>query len=397
MRRRSFLALAASLALVPLREATLAAQTPAAVDGDTALMAMLRLLPGDPPGQLGVRYANFAVQRAALGIAETGVDIDPETWVAAMRAPMMAPGSMADPMDPMWREGLGFDLRDVDQMAEVGASDTSILILTGQFDAPTLTAAWEAGGYTPVETGGVTWHTLGADNVLFNPDVPLSDWHLGMLSHLAVLDGATIVGTAKRVDMERVLALRAGEGGSFADGLGAPLAAAPNDLAVGWIVDGAELVMVTDPLATMSNNPNVPADVQERMATQAAEMVEEAPRMPPITLALVGAMAGTFDADAAASFPDAPRGHAVAVVVPATAADAEMVAETATRRLTTLSAPVGDDPVGRPYTEIFPEMAIETLPAGAVVADLTPASDVPSSLLIRLLQARQMSFLYWGP
>jgi hypothetical protein len=308
----------------------------------------------------------------------------------------MFPSSMVAPMDPMWREGLGFDLRDVDQMAEIGASDTSILLLTGRFDAASLTAAWEAGGYAPVETGGVTWHTLGEDNVLFDPDIPLSDWHLGALSHLALLDDATIVGTAKRADMERVLALRSGEGRSFADGPGAALAATPDDLVVGWVVDGAALVAVGDPLAAMANNPNVPADVQERLATQAAEMAEETPRMPPIALALVGATAGTLDADSAGSFPDAPRGHAIAVVVPVDAADAEMVAETATRRLTTQSAPAGDDPVGRPYTDLFTDMVVDTSPAGAVVVVLAPAGDVASSVLIRLLQSRQLSFLAWG-
>jgi hypothetical protein len=397
MRRRSFLSVVATLALIPRWESALAAQTLPAVDGDTGLMAMLRLLPDEPLDELGVRYANYETQRASVGIEETGADIDPDRWNTAMRASLMYPSSMGAPMDPMWREGLGFDLRDVAQMAEVGPSDTTILVLSGQFDAPSLTAAWEAGGYTSVETSGMAWYTLGEDNVIFDPDIPLSTYHVGMLSHLALLDDTIIVGTAQRVDMERVLSLHEGEGRSFTAGSGAKVvAAAPEDLAVGWIVDGAALMQVGDPLTAMQNNLSVPADVQERLATQAAEMAEETPRMPPIALALVGVTAGALDADAGVSFPDAPRGHAVAVVVPRNDADVETVAETVTRRLTTQDVPVGNNPAGVPYTELFTDVVVETSSNGAVVVDLTPGSDVASTQLIRLLQHRQLSFLSWG-
>jgi hypothetical protein len=395
MRRRSFLALTASLALVPLARTT-TAQTPVAVDGDTGLMALLRLLPDDAPGDTGIRYADYSRQLAALGIAETGAGIDPDAWNAAMGASLMIPSSMAVPLDPMWREGLGFDLRDVDQMVETGASDESILLLNGRFDAASLTAAWEAGGYTPTETGGVTWHTLGADNVLFDPEVPLSDWHLGALSHLALLEDGTVVGTAKRAAMEQVLALHAGEGQSFADGSGASLAAAPADLAVGWIVDGTALIAVGDPLAAMANNPNVAADVQERLATQAAEMAEEAPRMPPIALALVGATAGVATALTAERFTEGPKARAIVVAVPQREADGAMVAETVTRRLTTLAIPVTGLFGGTPYAEAFPGMVVETTPTGAVVIALEPAPEMYAGDVIRLMQAGQLSILFWG-
>ena len=397
MRRRSFLTLAASLVLIPVRESALAAQTPVAVDGGTGLMDVLRLLPDDPVDEGGVRYADYAAQRAALGIEETGVDIDPDRWSTAMRVALMVPSSMLEPMDPICREGLGFDLRDVAQMAEVGPSDQSILVLRRQFDAPSLTAAWEAGGYAPVERGSTTWYTLDDDNVLFDPEIPLSDYHLGMLSHLALVDDGMIVGTAQRADMERVLARQEGEGRSFADGSGATVvAAALDDLAVGWIVAGAALMPIGDPLMAIASNPNVPADVQERLATEATELAEATPQMPPITLALVSATAGALDPDAGASFPNAPRGHAVAVVVPEDDADADTVAETVTRRLATQSAPVGEDPAGRPYTELFADVVVETAPNGAVVVDLTPGSGVNSSLLIHLLGQRRLSFLDWG-
>lgn len=396
MRRRSFLALAASLALLHPRGPALAAQTPAAVAGDAGLLPLLRLLPDGPLGETGLKYADYAAQRAALGIADTGEDIDPDAWTAAMGSSVMIPNAMAVPVDPMWREGLGFDLRDVDRMVDRGPSDASILLLAGRFDAATLTAAWEAGGYTPVDTGGVRWHTLGADNVLFDPEVPLSDWHLGALSHLALLDGETVVGTATRADMERVLALHAGEGTSAAAGQAAAMAAAPADLAVGWMVDGTALLAIGDPLATLPNNPNVPADVQERIATQAAELAEEAPRMPPIALALAGATAGAATALTAEAFPEAPAGRAVAVLVPERAGDAAMVAETVTRRLTTMTISGPENYGGRPYAEVFPGMVVETTPDGAVVIDLEPAAGVPAALLMDLMARRQLAIVVWG-
>ncbi len=395
MRRRSFLALAASLALCSHRGSTLAAQTPVAVDADIDLLALLRLLPDAIPAEPGIRYANYAAQLAAVGIPGIGEDLDPDTWTGAMGIAMMTPMMMSMPMDPAWRDGFGFDLRDVHQMVERGPSDESILLLAGRFDAASLPALWQSAGYAATETDGVTWYTLGEDNVITFDD-PVHMLHLGALSHIALLDDGTIAGASKRVDMERVLALHAGTEASLSDGPGRLLAAAPDDLAAGWIVDGATLVPIGDPLAGMATNPNVPAEVQERLATQAAGIAEEAPRMPPIALALVGATAGAGSQLTAEAFPDLPAGHAVAVVVPVNGEDAAMVAETVTRRLTTLAISGSGLLSGRPYAEAFPGMVVDATPGGAVVIDLEPAPDVYAGDLIRLLQDRQLSILFWG-
>lgn len=209
MRRRSFLALATSLAFCSHFRST-TARTPVA-DIDSGLMALLRLLSGDAPPDIGIRYANYARQLAALGIAETGEELDPDTWTGAMGAVMMTPMMMSVPMDPAWRDGVGFDLRDVRQMVERG-----------------------------------------------------------------------------------------------------------------------------------------------------------------------------------------PAGRAVAVVVPVNAADAAMVAETVTRRLTTLAISGSGLFRGRPYAEAFPDMVIDVTPDGAVVIDLEPASGVYAGDLIRLLWDRQLSILSWA-
>ena len=392
MRRRSFLTLSVSLALGPVRRAAPAAQTPVVPEGHSALMTLLRLVPNDALGETGILYANYAAQLEARGIVGGGSGLDQDAWLAAIGRSMMTPRAMEDSMSPVWREGLGFDLRDVGAMVEVGPSDTDVLILSGRFDAVALRTAWETGGYAPTETDGVTWYTLGADNVLFDPDVPLSNFHLGMLSHLALIDGDTVIGTAQRAGMERALALLAGKGKSFGGGAGAALAGTSDDLASGWMIAGT--VLVAPNIGMMTNNPNVPTDVQARLATQAAQTTEEAPRMPPIALALVGNTAGGVGANV-------PHPHAVAVMVPADPADAAMAAETATRRLTTESLLGGDSVsgeslLGRPWTDAFTDMSVETTADGAVVIDLTPAEDVPAELLFILAQGRNLSVLYWA-
>jgi len=91
-----------------------------------------------------------------------------------------------------------------------------------------------------------------------------------------------------------------------------------------------------------------------------------------------------------------PLPHAVAGVVSADTADAAMVAETATRRLTTEVLLGGDGLLGRPWTGAFPEMSVDTTPGGAVVIDLTPAEGVPAELLVILAQQRTLSILAWG-
>lgn len=382
MRRRSFLALTASLALLPIGRAV-SGQTPVANDGGAPLLPLLRRLPDVALDDMGIRYANYDAQLAAQGIAGDGSALDPQAWFKAVGMRTMKPLAMNDPLNPVWRDGLGFDLRDVAAMAEAGSSDTNILILFGRFDAVALPAAWEAAGYAPTETGGVAWYTLGEDSVL-NFDDPLHMMHLGALSHLALLDDGTVAGTAKRADMERVLALAGGEEVSFGDEPGAALAATPADLADGWIVDGTALVPIGDPLITLPNNPNMPAGAQERLATQTAQTVAEMSRMPPIALALLGKTV------------DGRLPHAVAVVVPVNPGDAAMVAEAVTRRLTTETLPSGDELLGRPWTDAFTEMSVETTPSGAVVVDLTPAEGVPAELLFILAQQRQLTVLVWG-
>jgi len=86
----------------------------------------------------------------------------------------------------------------------------------------------------------------------------------------------------------------------------------------------------------------------------------------------------------------------VAVLVPKDPADAELVAETVTRRLTTEAMPESARIDEQSWVEAFPEMVVETAPGGvSVVVELTPVDGVPSTLLKRLRDLGHLPIFYW--
>ncbi len=394
MRRRSFLAAAVSLPLLMLRGQARAVQTPVAGVGDPDLMDLLRLLPGDVlrDGDR-VRYVNYARQLEAMGGGVTRTHVDFERWREAARE-LGVPSAMdRAPMDAIWRDSLGFDVRDLDLLLERLSTSGTISIMRGALDALS-PARLAQMGYERVETNGVAWYTIGDVNLL-ETDHMIHRLHLGHLRHVAMLDGGTVVGASETVEMERVLAVHAGETGSFADGRGAALAAAPGDLALAEIQDGLSLVPDLDP-ELVARLPRSDGKTEAEVAAELELVREEAARMPPIDLALLGVTAG-WTREELRPANDAPRSRAVAVIAPADPADAEMIAETITRRLTTEAMPESalvDEPS---WVAAFPEMAVDSAPGGAsVVVELTPVDGVSSTLLMRLHGLTHLPILYWG-
>ena len=395
MRRRSFLALAASLPLLrlPRPAAARTAQTPVAAGGDAELMALLRLLPDDvllDDGQ--VRYANYGRQIAAMGFGDQRARLDFETWLEAARE-LGVPSAMdRAPVDAIWRDSLGFDARDLNLLLERTSISGTITIMRGTLGA--LTPARLGGmGYEPVETDGVTWYTIGDVNLLAT-DHYIHTLHMGYLRHMAILDDGTVVGTTETDAMERVLALHAGKTGSFAEGRGAALASSPDDLVLAEIEDGASLMPDLDP-ELVARLPRSDGKTEAEVAAELELDREEVARMPRIDLALLGLTAG-WTREELRPANDAPRSRAVAVLVPADRADAEMIAETVTRRLTTEAMPESariDEPS---WVEAFPGMVIETAPGGtSVVVELTPVDGVPSTLLNHLRDLTHLPIFYW--
>jgi hypothetical protein len=91
-----------------------------------------------------------------------------------------------------------------------------------------------------------------------------------------------------------------------------------------------------------------------------------------------------------------PPSRAVAVIVPEDPVDAEMFAETVTRRLTSEAMPESARVDARSWVEAFPVMVIETAPGGgSVVVELTPVDGVPSTLLTHLRDLTHLPIFYW--
>jgi hypothetical protein len=246
---------------------------------------------------------------------------------------------------------------------------------------------WGDAGYTATETDGVTWYTLGDDNVL-DMDDPLHKLHRGMFSHLALLDGRTVVGTETRASMEQVLALHNGGEGSLADGPGTALAAAPADLVFGGIVDGSFLTPILDPDQILGRG-EVSDAARAQIEAQLADVEAEARQMPPLALALVGVTAGQIYPG---SESDDPRSRAVALLVPVDPATAGTVVEVVTGRAETGELPVQSPMRGKRYADLFERVSAEVTPDGAtVIVHLTPAPDVPATLPLEMLARQELS------
>lgn len=390
MRRRSFLVLAATLPMLSLSRSAVA-QTPAVTDDHTSLMSMLRLLPDDAlEDDAWIRYGNQAHQLATMGVAN---DRDPQTWLDAIRE-LGVPAAMERAlMDPIWRDSLGFDARGIDAFLERQSLSGSVTIMRGMFDA-VIPARWTSMGYVPVETNGITWYTIGDANLL-ELDHYIHRLHLGHLRHLVKLDAGTVVGTNDEVGMERILALHAGASGSFADGHGAALATAPDDLVLATITGSAALVPDLDP-ELVARLPRSDGKSDAEVAAEIAQDREEAARMPQLNLALLGATAGWIRHAPSAGDAITPS-RAVAVIVPEDPVDAEMVAETIGRRLTTQTMPESALIDEQSWVEAFPETVVTTASGGeSVTVELTPVDGVPSTLLIKLRNLRHLPIFYWS-
>lgn len=389
MRRRSFLSMTASLALAPLA-GRIGAQTPTA-PSTTDVMALLRLVPDDAlKVPWYVRYADYGLQLSTMGIGSDRANLEFDTWIDAVRELNVPSAMERAPSDPLWRDSFGFDVRDIDLLLELTTVSTSITIMHGAIGMLT-PARLRLMGYVPVETSGVTWYTIGDVNLL-ETDHYIHVLHLGYLRHVALLDDRTVVGTSDTTAMEQVLALHAGGPGSFAEGRGASLISEPPGLVSATIVDGTELVPTLDS-DTVARLPEAEGMTEEQIEAHVSQVREHVARMPPIDLALLGLTAGRMRGEVPGP---AARSRAVAVIVPSDPVDAEMVAETITRRLTTETVPESALIGERSWVDAFPVMDIDTAPGGErVVVTLTPADDVPSNRLIHLLWRRDLSLFFW--
>jgi hypothetical protein len=383
-----------------------ASATPATAPVANRLEGMFGRLPHLPLGNEGgmVIYTDLAAQSAAMGVDPPldGDDEGQRQWFQAMQTLQLPQATGVHWSSPEWREAFGFDLFQVEQVAEYSAPPLGITVVRGSFDPDELRAAWERGGYQPIDLGAGEAYAVREDFAIDMAD-PGSRMALSYLNVVALADDGTLIFGSTRQGVAGALAAAAGQEPSFADRIDiAPLArAAPQDLVSALLLPGQALQFLPDPAAAVLGDESM-----EDFATRAAGEQTEARRLPPVAVALIGQTAGLFPANAGTGAPATPAATSDAIAArlvvalttispDAAAVAAAVIAE----RLETqrMSAVPAGDLADRPWVEIFPGRSVRAIPGEPVVlVELVPAPGVSPYILQSMIFQRMPGFLAWG-
>jgi hypothetical protein len=389
--------------LVPLAARAGAEASPVPIaTGESPLAAMLERLPDRPLGLDGamVTYADVAGQTAALGVDAprgTGDEEGRQQWLAAIMPLTLSQATGQHWARPEWGETYGFDLYQIEQVAEYGAPPFGLTVLRGTFDPEELRAAWVRGGYQSIDLGAGEAYAVREDFEIDFSD-PGSRMALGYLNVVALADDGTLIFGSSRDGVRGALAAAAGTKPSFAERADvAPLLrAAPPNLTSALIVDGELLRAVADPAGAFLGEES-----PEDFATRVAEEQVDARRLPPVAAALLGRTAGLLPGDPGMATPEpmpAPSARLV-VALSMTGPDAaETASAVIAERLATGRTPalLGGEMAGRPWAELFPDRSVHAVPGEpAVLIELMPAPGVRPFILPEMLFQRMPGFLAW--
>lgn len=371
-------AIAGSFASVPtLASASQKSPLKGPVTGSFA--ELVRFLPDSLLGTSQLDYSDYASKLASYDINGRPTSAnEAERRMEALRG--MAFSLAGDLAAPEWKSAFGFDLWDIDQFLELHGDDVSLTVLRGRFDSTLLVQAWMAAGYEPLRADGGNYYSAG-DDWDFDFNDPVSSLHFGRFDNFVLLDSATIIASATRKGAEEVIRLRAGNSASMANGAAfrAIGSALPSNLVTATVLDGRWLQPTMDS-AVIVNNPNVPADTRDDLATRIADQEAGASSMPPIAAVLAGATTT----------------NAIVVGVTFSPESAETAAGVAANRLE-IQAPLGTDYAGTPYTDLFAVREVDTIPGQpAFVIDLLPAIGIPTTIARELLLEQSLSLLVWN-
>jgi hypothetical protein len=367
---------------------------------------MLARLPNLPLGNDGgmVVYTDLATQSTAIGVnpPQPGDDESQRQWFQAMQTLQLPQATGMHWSRPEWREVFAFSLFQVEQVAEYIAPPLGITVVRGSFDPDELRAAWERGGYQPIDLGAGEAYAVREDFAIDMTD-PGSRMALSYLNVVALADDGTLIFGSTRQGVADALAAAAGHEPSFADRIDiAPLVrAAPTDLVSALLLPGQALQFLPDPAAAILGDESM-----EDFATRAANEQTEAQRMPPVAAVLIGQTAGLFPAAGGTGAPatQAATGDAITprLVVMLTTISPEAAADAATviaDRLETqrTSALLTGDLADQPWVEIFPDRSVTGISGEPVVlVELVPAPGVSPSIMQSMIFQRMPGFLAWG-
>ena len=238
-----------------------------------------RLADGSLPLSDVARYADIAGWMEARGIATPSGPADPAfaAWGAELDN-LALPGILVTRgNDPVWAQTYGFRLTEVHQVLAVGQAPDFVLILTGDFNAEALQAAWAGAGYQAVASGDETlWSLFPGDTI--DLSAPASRPALGSFNNVVLLEDGTLVAASRISRLETMLEVLHGDEPSLGENEAIAALLAPGggaqELASAVITKGSVLqngmplppgtpTAAATPAPLPGGTPAAPADMAE--------------------------------------------------------------------------------------------------------------------------------------
>lgn len=258
--------------------------SPQTVNGaPSKITDLLAAVPADMPGQeegpnVGWTYADVEQQLANMGFTPEEAVADPLQVIGSedFASIAWASGIFHYSTDEEFVAAIGFNPFMARQALGAFTFHDSIIVLRGDWDVDTLTAAWEAAGYAPYTTAsGVTAWTIGPNGEI-DPTHPIQSKGFQSLNNVAILDSGILVYAGSMETLELAIAAHAGEAQSARDdeNIAPMLATVPEDT--------VSLVAFDQPGSAMFDlerqieiNPNIrPEDAEEMIEGIRAPLVE---------------------------------------------------------------------------------------------------------------------------
>ncbi len=262
--------------------------TPQAVTGAPAKITdLLAAVPADMPGQeegpnIGWTYADVEQQLANMGFTPEEAVADPLQVIGSedFASIAWASGIFHYSTDEEFVAAIGFNPFMARQVLGAFTFHDSIIVLRGDWNVDTLTAAWESAGYTPYTTAsGVPAWTIGPNGEI-DPTHPIQSKGFQSLNNVAILDGGILAYAGYSTTIEMVIQTQSGEMASAIDDSWLqPLFSAVSDetiSGIGFTQPGSTLY----DLGEIAANPNLTPDDRASIEDQLRASREAVGPMP---------------------------------------------------------------------------------------------------------------------
>jgi hypothetical protein len=270
-----------------MQESNPAGTPEVAFQHDTPLLEMLSALPAPlalaEGGTLpGWTYADLDQRFEDLGLTDEQLAEDLMLPLATNAyAPLASTTNLFNlAADEAFVEAIGFNPLTVDQVLVTGRAPDVLTLLRGEWEEDSLTAEWEAAGYTQQTTvDGVTIWSLDSQGMV-DPQHPIQSRMFQQLNNVAILDDGILAYAGYSATIELVIQTQSGE---MASALDEPMLltlfeAVPEHTvsSIGFSQPGSALY----DLGEIAANPNMSTEDRERIEASLRESREAVGPMP---------------------------------------------------------------------------------------------------------------------